>query len=169
MLPGETQQFTATGADPFGNTVIFQPIWSAEGGSIDNSGFYTAGQDTGYFQIMARDTLSSIEGVAIVHIWVSTGVTAEESELPKEFALGQNYPNPFNPVTAIEYAVKKACHVVLKVFDIRGREVMTLVDSDHQAGIYKVNFDASHLATGLYFYQIKMKDFVAVRKMVVLE
>jgi hypothetical protein len=86
-----------------------------------------------------------------------------------EYQLLQNYPNPFNPNTTIEYRVKEKCHVVLKVYDIQGREVMTLVDSDHQPGFFKVNFNASHLATGVYFYKIQMMDFTNVKKMVLLE
>lgn len=87
---------------------------------------------------------------------------------PKQFALWQNYPNPFNPVTTVEYAVKERCHVSLTIYDIRGREVMNLVDQNQQAGYYKTTFDASQLATGIYLCRIQMKNFVSVKKMMLL-
>ena len=139
-------------------------------GSVDQSGLYTAGSDTGYFLITAKDTLSQITGSAVV--WITTITKIDEQakpKLPTEFALGQNYPNPFNPETTIEFSVKEKCFVKLKIFDITGREVTTLVNADFDAGFYRITFDARNLASGVYLYQIKMKDFVDVKKMVVLE
>ena len=109
--------------------------------------------------------------------FVYSDVVNVELKSPASFSLAQNYPNPFNPTTTIEYAVKEPCNVELKVYDIRGREVVTLVDSRHQAGFYKHSFHAQNLPTGVYFYRIRMKDpstgsgqsFVAVRKMALLQ
>ena len=89
--------------------------------------------------------------------------------LPKEFALEQNYPNPFNPETTIRFAVKEKCLVVLKVFDVLGREVQTLVEQEQNPGYYNVPFFAENLPSGLYLFRIQMLDFVSVKKMVVLE
>jgi hypothetical protein len=89
--------------------------------------------------------------------------------VPDMFALFQNHPNPFNPETTISYEVKESCRVVLKVFDMRGREVATLVDGVYPSGFHSVRFDASRLPTGLYFYKIKMKDFSSTRKMAVIK
>ena len=89
--------------------------------------------------------------------------------LPTAFALDQNTPNPFNPETAIAFAVKEKCRVVLKIYDVRGRRVMTLVDKDYAPGFHQATFDATHLPSGTYLYRIQMKDFVAVKKMVLLE
>ncbi|MDW7679541.1 MAG: T9SS type A sorting domain-containing protein, partial [bacterium] len=77
--------------------------------------------------------------------------------IPTTFQLMQNYPNPFNPETTIEYGVREACQVLLEIFDIAGRQVATLVNSFQQPGVYKVNFNAGNLATGVYFYRIRMK------------
>ena len=84
--------------------------------------------------------------------------------------LGQNYPNPFNPITTIAYTLPQTERVQLIVFDVLGREVLTLVEGVQQdAGRYEVAFDASHLASGLYLYRIKAGSFVQVKRMVLLK
>ncbi|MFV1979530.1 MAG: LamG-like jellyroll fold domain-containing protein [Rhodothermia bacterium] len=90
---------------------------------------------------------------------------AMAEELPTEFALDQNYPNPFNPTTTITYALPQAGHVELKLFDVLGRSIMTLVNEQKEAGRYEINFDGRGLASGAYFYEIKAENFSLVRKM----
>ena len=87
----------------------------------------------------------------------------------KSYKLFQNYPNPFNPSTIISYSVPKRSEVSLKLFDILGREVGKLVNEVQNTGTYKVEFNASHLASGVYFYQLKAEDFISVKKMVLLK
>jgi Zn-dependent metalloprotease len=77
----------------------------------------------------------------------------------------QNYPNPFNPTTTLSYQIPTNGHVTIKIFDIIGREVTTLVDEFKPSGHYSVQFDASHLASGIYFYSIKSGDYNVVKKM----
>jgi hypothetical protein len=89
--------------------------------------------------------------------------------LPTSFGLSQNYPNPFNPSTLIRFDIKDLCRVVLKVYDIRGREIATLTDAMYTPGGYAVRFNAMGLAPGIYIYQIRMGAFKAVRKMGVIE
>jgi len=88
---------------------------------------------------------------------------------PYEFALQQNYPNPFNPTTMINYSIAKNAHVMLKVYNIMGQEVRTLINQDMQAGVYAVPFDASNLASGVYFYTLNAGSFVKTQKMVLLK
>ena len=88
---------------------------------------------------------------------------------PDVFQLYQNHPNPFNPETSVRFSVKEPCHVHLRVYDILGREVITLVDKQYRPGTYQVTFDAKDLPSGLYFYRIRMKDFHDVKKMLLLE
>ena len=107
--------------------------------------------------------------VGIINIKVTEVETPDGFDLPLRYRLYQNYPNPFNPETNIRFDVKKQTRVVLKVYDLLGRELMVLIDALHQPGCYKVTFDAAHLPSGLYFYRIQMKDFVDVKKMVLLE
>jgi hypothetical protein len=89
--------------------------------------------------------------------------------IAEEYSLGQNYPNPFNPVTKIEFSIGKAGPVKLIVYDILGREVASLINNDMKAGKYSVNFDATSLASGIYFYKMTSGDFTDVKKMVVLK
>lgn len=91
------------------------------------------------------------------------------SVLPSKYELNQNYPNPFNPVTTIKYSILKPGLVKLIVYDILGREVITLANEIKQAGIYSVNFDATNYASGVYFYRLEASDFVDVKKMVVIK
>jgi hypothetical protein len=88
--------------------------------------------------------------------------------LPKVFLLFQNFPNPFNPTTRIEYAIPKTSHVSLKVFDVLGREVATLVDELQDVGSKSVEFDASGLASGVYLYRLQAGGFVETKKLLLL-
>ena len=89
--------------------------------------------------------------------------------VPFEFALAQNYPNPFNPSTKIKFQIADLGLVSLKVYDILGKEVMTLVNEQKPAGFYEVEFDASFLTSGIYFYQLKSGNLVQTKKMVLLK
>ncbi len=89
--------------------------------------------------------------------------------LPKEYSLSQNYPNPFNPVTTINYQIPKDGFVSLKVYDILGKEIATLVNSDKAQGKYTVEFDGSRFASGMYIYKLQSGDFVETRKMMLLK
>ncbi|MBZ0184077.1 MAG: T9SS type A sorting domain-containing protein [Melioribacteraceae bacterium] len=91
------------------------------------------------------------------------------TNLPTEFALQQNYPNPFNPTTSIEYSVPSREYVILKVYDVLGNEVVTLVNEQKSAGHYKVSFNAINLASGLYIYRIQVGEFNSVRKMMFIK
>ena len=87
-------------------------------------------------------------------------------EIPKEFKLAQNYPNPFNPSTLIEYSVPKTERVSIKIYNVLGKEIATLVDEIKEPGIYSVRFDASQLSSGIYFYKLQSESYSAVRKMI---
>ena len=97
-----------------------------------------------------------------------TGVN-DRNNLPGKYILYQNYPNPFNPLTIISYQIPKEGFVTLKICDVLGKEVATLVSESKSTGRYKVNFNASNLASGVYLYQLKVNDFVATKKFVLLK
>jgi glucuronoarabinoxylan endo-1,4-beta-xylanase len=87
---------------------------------------------------------------------------------PSIFQLHQNYPNPFNPSTVIEYQIPTAENVSLKIFDMLGREVATLVNERKSPGTYEVMFDGSRLASGMYFYRLQAGNLVETKKLVLL-
>ncbi|MBK9737118.1 MAG: T9SS type A sorting domain-containing protein [Saprospiraceae bacterium] len=97
----------------------------------------------------------------------------DDEKIPTEFLLSQNYPNPFNPSTVIKYQLPVTSQISIKVFDLLGNEVSTLVDEFKQAGIYEVQFNTSsssgELASGVYIYRIQTNEFTETRKMVLLK
>ncbi|MCC6865701.1 MAG: T9SS type A sorting domain-containing protein [Ignavibacteria bacterium] len=91
-------------------------------------------------------------------------------EIPNYYSLSQNYPNPFNPSTQIKFSVPKAVNVTLKVYDVLGKEVATLVNNElRQPGFYTADFNASNLASGIYFYRIDAGEFSSVKKMMLVK
>jgi len=102
--------------------------------------------------VIKRDTTTGVEKIA---------------ETAEGFALSQNYPNPFNPATKIRYNLSKKSDVSLKIYDVLGREIETLVDGNYSAGEYEADFNASKLASGVYFYRLQAGNFVETKKMVV--
>ena len=93
----------------------------------------------------------------------------EKSEIPIENILSQNYPNPFNPVTTIAYEIQQTAFVTLKVYDILGREVATLVNDEKSSGSYEIQFSAEELTSGIYFYQLKAGEYSETKKMILLK
>jgi len=91
------------------------------------------------------------------------------NSFPSDFALEQNYPNPFNPSTNIRFSLPEANQVTLKVYDMLGQEVVTLVNEFINAGSYEVTFDASNLPTGIYTYSLTAGDFQSVKKMMLIK
>jgi predicted secreted protein len=91
-----------------------------------------------------------------------------EVKTPDIFCLDQNYPNPFNPATKISWQSPVSCHQTLEVFDIFGNEIVTLVDEFRESGRYEIEFDASGLSSGVYFYRLQAGDFVQTKKMILV-
>ncbi|MBT8380208.1 MAG: T9SS type A sorting domain-containing protein [Ignavibacteria bacterium] len=88
---------------------------------------------------------------------------------PTDYTLSQNYPNPFNPSTTIQYQIPQSGYVTLKVYDVLGNEVASLVDEMKQQGNYQVSFDASALSSGMYLYHLIANDFVQTKKMMLMK
>ena len=99
----------------------------------------------------------------------SNEIEVEVDFTPKEFVLYQNYPNPFNPTTVISYQLPVNGNVTLKVYDVLGNEIATLVNEEKPAGAYEVEFDGSMLSSGIYFYQLKAGSYSSINKMVLLK
>ncbi len=118
------------------------------------------------YRLEQRDLNGAIHYTEPIQIEIPTDV---KGIVPGEFALQQNYPNPFNPTTEIRYQTPEVVHVTLKLFDVLGREVATLVNEVKQAGTYTVLFDASNLTGGVYFYRMQAGDFVKTKKLLLLK
>ncbi|MGD8306741.1 MAG: YCF48-related protein, partial [Ignavibacteria bacterium] len=98
-----------------------------------------------------------------------TSVNFTDLILPTKHFLSQNYPNPFNPTTTIKYQVPQNSFIILKVYDILGKEVATLVDEEKPAGFYNLELDASSLASGIYFYRLQAGSFIETKKMILVK
>jgi hypothetical protein len=106
----------------------------------------------------------------LIGVSTTTGINNISSKIPDSYQLNQNYPNPFNPVTKINFSVPKTGLVTLKVYDLLGKEVSTLVNEVTNAGTYSVDFDASSsLTSGIYFYKLESNGFSAVKKMMLVK
>ncbi|MGD8305445.1 MAG: aryl-sulfate sulfotransferase [Ignavibacteria bacterium] len=99
----------------------------------------------------------------------ATGIETQDTEIPDEYKLSQNYPNPFNPLTSIEFAIPNDEFVNLTVYNMLGKTISTLVNERMPGGNYEVNFDASDLSSGVYFYRLTAGSFVNIKKMVVIK
>jgi hypothetical protein len=135
----------------------------------------TSGDTTALLNIDCTE-IGTLNNIYLVGHNYNTTVDVEEEKstaLPNEFVLKQNYPNPFNPSTSIEYRVGSSEYVTLKVYDILGNEIATLVNEEKPVGTYEVDFNASsikhHTSSGVYFYQLSAGDFVQTKKMILIK
>ena len=139
-----------------GSIVLFDEYWTEEFGKMSRSDF--------------GGLLESLQGCVIdgiVYGDTSFTIVSVENEFQSaaSFVLNQNYPNPFNPNTSIQYVISSRQFVTLKVYDLLGKEVATLVSEEKPVGIYEVKFDGSHLTSGTYFYQLKTNNYIETKKM----
>ncbi|MCG6915842.1 FG-GAP-like repeat-containing protein [bacterium BMS3Abin03] len=93
----------------------------------------------------------------------------DDDQLPTEFSLEQNFPNPFNPITSIQYQISELSFVNVKIFDVLGDEITTLVNEIKPTGRYEIEFDATNLSSGIYFYQLQAGSFIETKKMLLLK
>ena len=123
--------------------------------------------------VSATDPIPPLSGTISVEgaSWNSNLASSVEqiSGLPEDYSLSQNYPNPFNPSTNIEYSIPSESFVELKVYDVLGNEIVTLVNQEQSAGIYRADFNASNLPSGMYFARITTNEFTQVVKMTLLK
>jgi sugar lactone lactonase YvrE len=114
--------------------------------------------------------ITSIQNDNIIKVSnLPVGVEDENNFVADDFSLEQNYPNPFNPSTSIQYQVPSISNVSLKVYDVLGNEVSTLVNEEKPAGSYEVSFDAAGLSSGIYFYKLQAGSLVETKKMILMK
>jgi Secretion system C-terminal sorting domain len=127
----------------------------------------------GYWKLLVSDSAAGDTGmlrewsIQVTYQNLTGGINTVE--IPNYYSLGQNYPNPFNPSTKIKFTLPQSENVKLVVFDILGKEVKTLVNGETEAGIHEVNFNASSLSSGVYFYRIVAGNFITTKKMLVIK
>jgi hypothetical protein len=128
-----------------------------------NSAVGIIGIRSDYYNNMFSGSADIYSGLAV------SSTQIEDLIIPKEFKLIQNYPNPFNPVTTIKFDIPTKSKVVLKIYNILGEDVITLVNEEKLAGNYEVNFDASRFSSGVYFYQLNAGEYLETKKMILLK
>ncbi|TVM01077.1 MAG: hypothetical protein CV087_11390 [Candidatus Brocadia sp. WS118] len=136
------------------------------------SGFVVASvfQDPRYYTGAFGPVIRAVIGWVQSNGGVITGVNnPNTTSLPNEFSLSQNYPNPFNPATKIKYSIPKSGLVTLKIYDILGKEVTTLINEVKNAGTYEAVFNGTNLSSGVYFYKLETTGFVDTKKMFLLK
>jgi len=105
-----------------------------------------------------------------VYVYYSKISNVEDDEFNlEEYELSQNYPNPFNPNTTINYSISNPGYVTLKVYDILGKEVTSLVNEEKPAGIYEIEFDGRNLASGIYIYKLSVNNYSDSKKLILLK
>jgi hypothetical protein len=142
-------------------------IYRFKGWDGNGTGSYTSTDSSG---LDSAVTISLKNAISEIPRWISnTGINTISSEIPSEYKLFQNYPNPFNPSTIIRFQIKDSKFVALKIYDILGREITTLLNEKLKAGIYEISFSINQLPSGIYFYKISTGDFSDIKKMVLMK
>ncbi|HKJ80529.1 MAG TPA: FG-GAP-like repeat-containing protein [Ignavibacteriaceae bacterium] len=116
---------------------------------------------------VSQDTLIRDKYITITSS--TTGIGNNPSQIPDQFSLAQNYPNPFNPTTKIKYSIPTESNVVVKVYDLLGKEVATLVNGEKKAGFYELTFGNENLPSGIYIYRITTGNFTSAKKMLLIK
>ena len=124
--------------------------------------FYSPKNNSNIYLFGLNDTIYTYKAIVDIN-------NSETNLPPTEFVLYQNYPNPFNPSTAIKYTIPKQSNVSLKVFDILGDELSTLIDGEQSEGNYDIMFDASEFPSGIYFYRLNAGEFAETKKMLIIK
>ena len=133
---------------------------------------YTAPAATGPQTIYATGCSSKAQWNFAANFTVNVTSASDvknESSYPSEFKLLQNYPNPFNPTTKIQYSIPASGYVSLKIFDAVGKEIITLVNSENNAGKHTIDFNASNLASGIYYCKLSSANFSQTTKMILMK
>ena len=129
---------------------------------------YALAVNSSYYFAAYWKFANSVVTAGVYRLPLTTTSLTSEKSIPNSYHLSQNYPNPFNPSTTISWQLAASSFVTLKVHNVLGKEVAALVNEEVQAGMHSVNFDASHLSSGIYFYTLKTNSFMQTKKMILL-
>jgi len=154
--------------DSMGNSLWTKTI----GGSLYDVGATIQNTNEGGYIIAGATASFASNGMDLWLICLEPDSTTHIGgalSFPKYYRLYQNYPNPFNPSTTISYSISEIEFVTLKVYDVLGNEITTLVNEEKPIGNYQVEFDATNLASGIYFYRLRAGDFIKTKKMILMK
>ncbi len=179
------------GCSPFYNTVSLPDIDPNDGCSVEKISYKNSSDETlvVFYKVINGglswpsavgnepwDKPRNMDVNAGVEIWnffknipKNVSILGNSKHLPDKHSLSQNFPNPFNPSTKINYSIKNKSFVTLKIFDVLGRAVQTLINKEQSQGNYEVEFDGSNLTSGIYFYRIQAGDFIETKKMLLMK
>lgn len=181
---GQTWQKKRWGILSWGHDIEFIPnnlsdVWLASENlcfSSDTGKTWVMEVEGGYFWdiVFTDENYGWLLGSGVIYRTSNGGhggiVSVEEeiNSVPKSYSLKQNFPNPFNPTTKIKYSIPQSSQVQIKVYDVLGNEIETLVNEEKSVGTYELTWNAANLPSGVYFYQLKVGSFVQTKKMVLL-
>jgi len=174
LLTGDTTFVGQTGLDNAAtNDLAFDEngvLYGIKGTGSQVSDLFTIDVNTGEGTIVGSVGLKALTGLAYEETGVISAVEGgDDKSIPTDFTLSQNYPNPFNPGTAIEFSLPVNSNVTLTIYNLLGQVVTTLVNEDKPAGAYSVEFNATNLPSGIYFYKLEAGTFIQTKKMVLLK
>jgi hypothetical protein len=169
LISGE---LTHSSPNPFSNDTVFWSFSFTAPDTLITDTLYSVGNSVNGNGNPTQDQWNFGENF-VIHIIDNPVIVEKEKIQPEEFVLHQNYPNPFNPSTTLSFIIGHSSFVSLKVYDVLGNEVATLVNEEKQPGIYQIEFNTSsvkHLpSSGIYLYQLTAGSFVETKKMLLLK
>ena len=145
-------------------------MYGIKGSGPTVSDLFTINVNTGEGTIVGSVGLMALTDLAFAETGFIVSVDgSDDKTIPTDYTLFQNYPNPFNPSTAIEFSLPVNSNVTLTIYNLLGQVVTTLVNEDKPAGTYSVEFNATSLPSGIYFYKLEAGNFIQTKKMVLLK
>jgi len=172
LATGDTTIIGHTGLGKLTNDLIFDEnlnLFGVIGSSSEMNDFISINPSNGVGTIIGSVGMQNILGLAYTESSPTSVEDEIDNNIPTEYTLYQNYPNPFNPLTNIGFQIPNFGLVSLKIYDLLGTEVAVLVNEEKQPGVYEVQFDASNLSSGIYYYKLVSGNFIETKKMVLLK
>ena len=173
LTPEETTEYRLEKVEKYSNGE-WNPKSNIEGVSINSSGKFVWSKNTeqeGKYRVIisVTDGIDKVKTSAIIEVSSQSAVQESNQGIPDEYTLENNYPNPFNPITTIKYSLPEKSNVKISIYNMNGRKVETLIKTSKEAGYHQIKWNASDVASGVYFYRINAENFTEVKKCVLIK